>query len=82
MSDGLCELPAPSIPPPQLRCFLSAYGSLLTVLRREPEAVAALQRIRKAYITEKATFVPQRLVPAPDQESDPNKRLLNSDVSQ
>ena len=41
VSDGLCELPAPSIPPPQLRCFLSAYGSLLTVLRREPEAVAA-----------------------------------------
>ena len=41
----LGEAPEPSVPPARLRIFLTAYGSLVTVLRRQPIALAeAVQR--------------------------------------
>eukprot|EP00966_Prymnesium_polylepis_P244583 5657387-Prymnesium_polylepis.1 len=38
----LCLCPDPSVPPAALRHFLGAYGALLTVLRRQPIALATL----------------------------------------
>ena len=38
----LCVCPEPSVPPPQLRRFLGDFGALLTILRRQPRALAHL----------------------------------------
>ncbi|KAL1508399.1 hypothetical protein AB1Y20_004509 [Prymnesium parvum] len=38
----LCSVPDPSLPPAALRHFLTAYGALLTVLRRHPAPLGSL----------------------------------------
>ena len=38
----LCSLTDPAVPPAALRRFLSVYGALITVLRRQPAALAGL----------------------------------------